>query len=318
MRVLVTGATGFLGRHLLRALRDQGHDAVAAVRDASRASLDGEVVELDVTDASSTAGTFEATRPEVVIHAAAYGALSSEHDAARMAAVNVLGTLHVYQSALRAQIARFVHLGTAFEHGPSDDALTEGSPLQPRGTYAASKAGAALLLREAARGQALQPLLLRLFNAFGPGDSEPRLGAAVLRGALTRTPIELTAGDQRRDFSYAPDVARRVVALATAPAPHFPAGDVLHVASGTPRTVADFARALAAELGAAELLRIGAAAPRAGEPRHLWTRAERFHAWCRAAGRDDLLEATPLSVAATAMRDAATLGAKAGARAAAG
>jgi nucleoside-diphosphate-sugar epimerase len=304
MRVLVTGANGFVGSHVVKGLLVEGHEPVVATRNGVGHRLGGVAdriadVRLDLEEIGTIQPALAEARADVIIHCAAYGANSTERDAERMARVNVVGALLLHQAASAAKVARFVHLGTAFEYGPQSTAVTEETPLRPIGMYAATKAAGYLLLRESSRAQGPSVVVLRLFNLFGPGDAPGRIASQIVAGAAARRPVSLTTGRQRRDFSYVVDAARDIVTLATLPEDQFPAGEDFNVASGSSCTVRDFGVALADALDATSLLRFGEIEEREDAPSDMFSFPRRFSELMHRVGARR--PCTPLAVAAHAM-----------------
>lgn len=303
MRTLVTGASGFVGAAIVRALTAAGHEPVAAVREHSnihRLPKDVATATLDLEDLSSIERAVRDTRPDAIIHAAAYGAVHTERDALRMVSVNVRGTLALHAASVETGVKRFVHLATAFEYAPSAAALGEDAPLDPRGSYAATKAAAAVALMQLARERSPRSVVMRLFNQFGPGDAPARLAQQIVTGKREGTRVELTAGVQQRDFSYVHDTARRIVAIAELPEDLYPAGTTLNVASGRAISVMEFATAFAAALDAGDLLRFGQIPERADAPHDLVADVSRLTALFARAGQPQTLSLTPLVEAARA------------------
>lgn len=238
-RAFVTGAGGFVGRHLVAHLEAAGDAVVAVDR------------EIDVRDPGALADALGAARPGVVYHLAALshvGRSWDEPDAVR--AVNVGGTRNVLEAvAARAPGARVVVVSSAEVYGvtrPEDQPLAETRALAPVSPYAKSKAEAERLALEAAAG-GLDVVVARPFNHVGPGQAAsffvPALATRLLE-ARARGAREVRVGDltTRRDLTDVRDVVRayRLLALAGAGA------TVYNVASGVDHAMAEVAAALVA------------------------------------------------------------------------
>ncbi len=266
-RVLVTGASGFLGAHVARALAGAGASVRAAVRKESDAGdLAGAGVSLAPFDLSNEASVSELIRsqtPDIVIHAAAYGVNPAQKDPDAAYAVNVGGTWSLLKACASARVERFIHLGSCFEYAPKDGPLSEDDPLGPSTAYAASKAASSLLVGGMSRAMGMRSVVLRVFGTWGPGESADRLAPQIVRSCREGTRLALTKGDQVRDFTYVKDMAERIVRLAEHP--DFDRHPVVNVGGGEGRSVRDFAGELADALGGRRLLDFGALPHRPAE-----------------------------------------------------
>ncbi len=239
-RALVTGAAGFIGANLARRLLADGHDvelAAAPGTDTWRLDgLDAEVSETDLTDAAATDALLALARPEWIFHLAAHGAYSWQADARRIAEVNVVGTANLLESALARGFAAFVNAGTSSEYGLKATAPTEDDAIDPNSAYAATKAAATMLLRQASLAHEAPIVTLRLYSVYGAWEDPRRLiPALVVAGLAGRLP-PLVAPATARDFLYIDDAAEAFVLAASKPvAP----GSVFNIASGTQTTIGE-------------------------------------------------------------------------------
>lgn len=246
-RVLVTGASGFIGAHLVRRLLHLDCDVLALVRTRSDLWRLGDLLDrLSLVPADLAALEPGALVPQlegvgVVFHLGAAGvAPGAGTDATAVVQANVVGTLRLLQAANAVGAGRFVNCGSCFEYGAGAD-LAESTPPQPATEYGASKAAAGLLAHTYACSHGLPVVTLRPFTVYGPMEALRRLVPHVIRGALNGDRIELTAGDQARDFVYVEDV---VDALVRAAVVSEAAGGTFNVATGAPVTVRDVVTAI--------------------------------------------------------------------------
>lgn len=260
-RILVTGATGFVGSHLRPLLRDVFPDAelIAATRGETARSWD-RIVQLDLLDATSCVTALRAARPDAVIHLAAMAETgASFRDPQRTWRSNLLGTLAIAEAVLtEVPEALFVQASSAEVYGlsfQSGHPLDEHAPMCPANPYAASKAAADLALGEMAlRG--LRVVRLRPFNHTGPGQSEGFVVAAFARqvaliSAGRQEPvIRVGALNRYRDFLDVADVCRGYVAVLQRSAQWAP-GAVYNLASGVPREIGSILRDLSRLAGIA-------------------------------------------------------------------
>lgn len=231
MKVLVTGADGFVGTHLVRALRARG-DAVEACGGPGGGGG------LEITDSSAVLERFQQFGPEGVVHLAGVSSVAWSHqNPVETVRVNVLGTANVLEAVRRkASRARVLLVGSGEEYGKLEHGTraVETSPLAPVSPYASSKAAAEILGRQAAISYGLQVVLLRPFNHLGPGQAPqfviPSLARQLLAIARGQAAPVVQVGDLTpvRDFSHVSDVVDAYLLLLERGAP----GEVYNVCSG--------------------------------------------------------------------------------------
>jgi GDP-4-dehydro-6-deoxy-D-mannose reductase len=221
-RVLITGASGFAGRHLAAACAAAGDDVHAAARSTG----------VDLRDPEAARAAVAAAGPEVVYHLAAHAHVgASWADPAATLQENFAMAVNVLE-AVRADAADAVVLavGSGEAYGePAELPLTEDAPLRPRSPYAASKAAADVLAGFYADAYGLRVVRPRAFNHAGPGQ-EPRYAISAFARQLAEgleagaDPVAIVTGspDARRDYTDVRDVVRayRLLADARRPGPY--------------------------------------------------------------------------------------------------
>ncbi len=255
-RVLVTGASGFLGTHLVRALAGAGAQVVALSRRGGPS--EAMAARADITSAAEVRAALKSASPEIVFHLAAYGVQPDQRDAEEATAVNVNGAVAVVDAAAESGARLFVQVGTSHEYGGSDQPLREDAPLNPVGIYGASKAAGTAASRARARRRGLRWLGLRPFVFYGPGEGAQKLVPYVITRGLCGEPVETSAGEQVRDFTYVEDMAAGIAAAALA---DLPDGEVLNLGSGEGLAITDVLAKLAVLIPGLDL-RLGARLPR--------------------------------------------------------
>ena len=243
MRVFVTGGTGFVGSHVVRALAARGHAPVCLVRDPGKAAAvfagaSPDVVRGDLDDAAALArGSAGA---DAVVHVAG---LTAARTRTELFAVNVEGTRAVTVAAAAAGVRRFVHVSSLSAAGPVADGVvpTTGDEALPVSDYGRSK----LAGEEPVRALAIPWTILRPPAVYGPRDVEfLRIFRIVRRGV---TPI-FGAGAQRLSLVFAPDLAE---AIARCLDGAVPSGGVFYPAHRDVTTSRALVEAIASALGVA-------------------------------------------------------------------
>jgi len=299
-RVLVLGASGFIGRWVARECVRRGAQVLAPVREPGRHPApfrEGlELVQADLSVPGSAERLVAAHAPALVLNAAGYGVAKDERDPGRMQRLNVELVQELAEALIRHRPddarVRLVHLGSALEAGPGPASLDEAAPLAPSEPYGATKAAATRAL-DSAR-ERLPNLVARTFTVFGGGERPGRLVPGLLAARTSSGRIPLSAGTQRRDFVYVEELARALVELARVDAAAVRArrypfdAPCLNVASGVLTSVRDFVTAFAAEFALApERLGFGDLPPLTTEMHHPPVPIERLGAalgWTPSAG----------------------------------
>ncbi len=251
MLVAVTGAAGFIGRQVVDALRAGGHECDAPALDRPR---------IDVTDVDAVQRWFDHSDADVLVHAAWHGGAdritSPQNDAW------VSHTRHVLDAFSRAGGRRIVTIGSCLEYGPAENPLTEDvTPIRPHTAYGRAKADVAEISAELSATTQLSTVHARVGFVYGPGEEAPRVVPALIQSLADGERFASTSGVQRRDYLYVGDVGRALAFLAD----HDVEG-VVNVGSGAAIAVADLITAIAEELGATDLLDLGALPQREGDP----------------------------------------------------
>ena len=238
MRAVITGAAGFVGRHLISRLVLEGDEVVAVDR------------EHDITEMDALVETFSAARPDAVYHLAALSHVgASWEDPADVLRVNVLGTNSVLAAARRAAPSATVLVVSSAEvYGvvtPEELPLTELAELRPGSPYAASKAAAEIVALQAAAGFGQRVVIARPFNHIGPGQSASFFVPAIARRLVEarrdgRTDVTIGNLTARRDFTDVRDVVRAYRLLARCGS----SGVVYNVCTGIDVSVGSIADAL--------------------------------------------------------------------------
>jgi GDP-4-dehydro-6-deoxy-D-mannose reductase len=263
MRVLITGISGFAGRHLAALLLERGdevdgtvhrpesRDRLRCLINAPRSLRESRVHVLDVRDPTAVAALIASVQPDAIFHLAGMAVVgNSHHDPAAVFLTNAMGTLNVMAGVRQHRPkCRVLAVGSGDAYGrldPSDLPVRETCPFRPVSPYGASKAAADLLAYQWANGYGLDVVRVRPFNHTGPGQQPgfvcPDLAQQLVAIEQGRQPATLAVGnlDVVRDFTDVRDVVAGYVAAWECGR----SGDVFNVCSGVGRSV----REVAAEL----------------------------------------------------------------------
>jgi len=256
-RVLVLGASGFIGRWVTRRLMGVGADLVVAVRNP--ASMEGEVlpgppIQIDLLDFEAVSDLIGQIRPLVIFNLAGYGIDPNERDADKARLINselpplLLESLHpLTGSPWRGQ--RIVHAGSALEYGICGGDLAESTAAEPTTLYGRTKLAGTQALQNASVSSGIASVTARLFTVYGPGERPGRLLPSLLEAAHTGNCLEMTAGTQKRDFTYVEDVTEGLLRLGTMQTLQ---GNIVNLATGLLSTVRQFIETAAEILGIPE------------------------------------------------------------------
>ena len=210
-KVLVTGATGFLGKRLVKKLRGLNLDVVAADLQATE-----EIVSLDVRDKENVNAVFESAMPEVVVHLAAINDNNPNFDRPYDLYVNnIQGTLNICEAATRFGVRKIVFPSSTSIYGnvqAEDLPISEMTRLQPLTPYATSKVCEEMLVGDYARRTNTKVIVFRFSIIYGPEQKHANVVEQFMRKAVSGDPIELLGdGNHTREFLYIDDAIDALV-----------------------------------------------------------------------------------------------------------
>ena len=256
-RVLLTGATGFIGRHALIALAEAGHQVHAVAR---RRGPDTPGVIWHEVDLLSGCEIVAEVQPEVLVHLAWY----AEHGKFWSSVENVRwveASLALLRKFADAGGRRAVMAGSCAEYEFSRELYPESAPLRPASLYGAAKHGLHVVACAFCRQADIELAWGRVFFLYGPFEAPGRFVPSLVLSLLRGDSAPMTEGTQRRDFLHVADAGAAFAALADSRVT-----GAVNVASGEAVALRDIALQIARRLGAEGLLQIGALPMREGEP----------------------------------------------------
>jgi len=258
MRVLVTGANGFLGRHLCAVLVERGDTPVAISLDRTGLPAGVEHVELDVREREALAAAVDHLDPEVVVHLAALSHVgTSWKQIADYFAVNFEGTANLLAAASGRRIL-FASSAEVYGAVPESELpIAEERPPAPRSPYALTKAAGERIALDAGA------TVVRLFNLLGPGQAPtfalPGFAAqlAAIAAGAAEPVIRVGNLEARRDFVHVLDAVDALLTLATTAVPP-PPTPIFNLASGRASSIAEMLDRLIRVSGVAARIEVDA------------------------------------------------------------
>lgn len=264
-RVLVTGATGFVGRGTLAPLRARGFEVHAVSSRSGPTAADGvHWHEADLL-ADSPAELMRAIAPTHLLHLAWYAEPGAFWSSSRNLGW-VQASLRLLEAFAESGGRRAVIAGTCAEYEWQDRTVCDETvtPCRPATLYGASKHALHLIAEAYARLNDISLAWGRIFFVFGPGEDPARLGGSVARALALGEPAPCSHGEQLRDFLYSEDLADAFAALLDSGVE-----GAVNMASGRPVRMRDLVQALAAAAGRPDLIQLGARPSNPDEPTEL-------------------------------------------------
>lgn len=261
MKILITGAAGFVGAYAIRQLAESGSEIHAAILPQEQLAADllplCTVHHFDLLDAEGVRALLSDIRPDGILHLAAQSSVALSWKQPQLTAdLNIKGTLNLLEAARSLSVMpRILLIGSAEEYGritaeqETEIRVQEETPLHPVNIYAATKAAAEQLAAVYYNAYGLPVICVRAFNHFGPGQREMfvvsdfcRQTAEIERGM--RAPVIRTGNlDARRDFTDVRDIVRAYAMLLESGI----AGEIYNVGSGRTAAISEMLDLILAE-----------------------------------------------------------------------
>lgn len=276
----MTGATGFIGRHMAAYLADQGCEVISLQRSPATITGISQTITLPDLQAWRIAEALRGRRFDWIVHFAGYGVSPEDRDIDEMFFANVELTRSLVQLAPSWHVKAAFVAGTGSEYDTetATEPVLEDHPLELTKLYGASKAAGTICAHATAKTLGLPLAVGRIFKTYGPGEPAHRLLPALLHNLTQGSRVRLSPGLQLRDQLYVHDVVTATEAMLMAvEAQRIQV--IANVATGTPETVRRFAEIVAEEIGvSSDLLGFGDIAQRpddtmcfSGNPQRLIT-----------------------------------------------
>ncbi|MGJ8696845.1 MAG: NAD-dependent epimerase/dehydratase family protein [Verrucomicrobiaceae bacterium] len=245
MKIFLTGATGFIGSHVVNQATAAGIEVTGLRRSpesSPRVPLLTDPQWLDSAMDSIPPHSFEGH--DVLVHLAAHTPNLPYDTLEQCIYWNCEVALKMLNQAYDQGVRKFVLAGSCFEYGNSGqqyDFIPPNAPLEPSGTYPTSKAMSYLAFREWAKGRDAEVSYHRIFHVYGEGEAATRMWPALRKAAMDGEDFDMTEGEQVRDFINVTDLAAQI--LERCANQGYESGE-LHcenLGTGRPQTLKDFA-----------------------------------------------------------------------------
>jgi nucleoside-diphosphate-sugar epimerase len=273
-RVLVTGATGFIGSQLTRRLLTDGVDThvltstVSSVLGVRLVDIIDQITvhEGSLADRCAMDAVVEAARPTHVFHLGAYTHVGkSWHRVDECVQTNVQGTANLLQALDGTGYTRFLNVGTSEIYGDIPVPFQEDKPVHPVSPYAASKYAAECFCRVFQQGHGWPIVMVRPFNAYGPRQTVDRIIPEVIIRALRGQSLKMTQGRQTREFNFVEDIADGMVRAMLVPGRE---GELFNICCGEDVSIRDVTETILNLLSNPVKAEFGALPDR---PTEIWT-----------------------------------------------
>jgi nucleoside-diphosphate-sugar epimerase len=210
--ILLTGATGFIGKNILSSSLFHFHNFFCVVKDTSRIEflrlLHPKIDFITPSEISYTSKYKE--KIDIVLHLSAYGVNSIDNDIEEMISTNIIFSSKVFSYSKNSGCFLFINFGSAFEYGKHDSILpiTEKTFPQPETLYASSKLSNHFILNTLSRNSNVKLVTFRPFSLYGPFEGKNRLLPTLLNAGFNSVHTKLTYGEQVRDYMFINDLIK--------------------------------------------------------------------------------------------------------------
>ncbi|MCX5886700.1 MAG: GDP-mannose 4,6-dehydratase [Proteobacteria bacterium] len=269
-RVLVTGAGGFIGSHLVKRLLDEGARVHILLKKNGPVWRIKEVLnrlivwESDITDLNSLQSIIPRSDPQIIFHLAALVDVSRSWDMILpMTNTNIIGTINLLTALRPCRYETFIQTSSSEEYGYAEPSpLKEDQRESPLSPYSFSKVSSTFFCQMAVKTFDLPITIVRLFPTYGPSQESSMVIPSAIRDLLLKREFKMTPGEQKREFNYVDDVVDAYLKVAACRKVQ---GEVINIGSGIPYKVKDVVNMIKELIGGDTTVDMGARPYRKGE-----------------------------------------------------
>jgi len=238
MKILITGATGFVGANLAHFFVKEKADVHILLRHSSNTWRINDILNrlnkhyCDLTDRENTKRVVSEIEPNIIIHLAIYGGYPFQTNYSEMVNINYIGTINLLDACMEKGFDCFINTGSSSEYGIKEKAMKESDLLEPINIYGATKAAATLYCHALAKKYNLPIFILRLFSPYGYYEEPTRLIPYLIMSMLKNQKIKISSPYAVRDFIFIEDAIEAFLLTIDKKDKVLP-GTVLNVGSGS-------------------------------------------------------------------------------------
>jgi len=300
-KVLVTGASGFIGSHLVRRLLKEGAEVHIFIRKGSSHFRIYDIIpdlivwEGNLEDWNSTYSCIKNSKPQIIFHLASFRNVERNFELINhMIDTNIKGTVNLIKAVIDEKITLecFINTGTCEEYGNAHTPFHEDQRETPVSPYSASKVATTHLCQMVFKTMELPTITLRPFLTYGPYQDTDMFIPSLIYHCLNGKDFPMTEGTQTREFNYIDDV---VDAYLFAAASRGAVGEIINIGNGVEYRIKDVAEKIVNMMDNPIRLLIGALPKRLGETSHFFCsneKAKELLGWSPKVGLDEGLEKT--------------------------
>jgi len=299
VKVLVTGVSGFIGSHLAQRLIRDGSEVYGLDKEITNSwriqNLHNQIKlhSVNLVDYASVRKVVQEVKPQKIFHLAAYVDVSRSFAVVdEMIDINIKGTLNLLRALDETGYDCFINIGTCEEYGDNPVPFKEDQIPNPVSPYSASKVATTMFCQMLNKTMRLPIVTLRPFLVYGPGQINNMLIPSVISTAIKNQEIEVTGGEQTREFNYVDDIVDGFTKAAVIPEA---IGEIINIGNGKEYRIKDVVELVIKLLNSKTKPKYGALKYRPGETMHFYCdnqKAREILHWKPNVGLEDGLRTT--------------------------
>ena len=236
-KILITGATGFVGANLLRKLIDSKNDIHIIIRSTSNLWRINDIIDkvnthvCDLTNREKIKKIVSNIKPEIIFNLSVYGGYPFQKDSMKIINTNFIGTVNILDACTDTGFVCFINTGSSSEYGLKSKPMSENDLLEPINEYGITKAAATLYCQAIGRRENLPIFTLRLFSPYGYYEGPTRLIPYLIISCLRNKELKIFNPDAVRDFIFIEDIIKAYF-IVVEKRDNLLSGDIFNIGSG--------------------------------------------------------------------------------------